>query len=70
MRVLNKSWLLVRCRETSHRLYWERGRPARSERKARKDFGKSAAKTFAPATRCGRDARAPSIELPLIIKLP
>jgi hypothetical protein len=36
--------------------YWERGRPARSERGARKDL---LVCNCAPAARCGRDARAP-----------
>ena len=35
---------------------WDRGRPARNEREARKDF--------APAERCGRDARGPNTRGP------
>jgi hypothetical protein len=46
----------------------ERGRPARNEREARTGIVKPLQKC-APAARCGRDARAPSKELPLIIKL-
>ena len=47
---------------------WDRGRPARNEREARKWIRDFTSKSYAPPARGGRDARGPSKPLDPIQK--